>query len=118
ISLNPADDEGVVPHLRDAERLHRLKPFLDSAHFSAARTRPAQRLALAQRFGLRSDSPWLVTVAMMRAGDKLASYTVLGEALTTLTGRAWQLLVVGDGPARRQVEQAFAGIGARVVYAG
>jgi glycosyltransferase involved in cell wall biosynthesis len=49
----------------------------------------------------------LLAVAMMRAGDKLASYADLAAALRLLPGR-WTLTVVGDGPARAEVEALFA----------
>lgn len=120
IALNPADDGGVVPHLRDGSRLQHLKPFLDAAPFLDAQ-RPhwhATRPAIAHRFGLDAENFWLVTTAMMRPGDKLASYRVLGEALASLIGKRWQLLVIGDGPARGDVEAALAPLGARVRYAG
>src|SRR5215468_2075734 len=74
---------------------------------------------MASRFGLHSEKPWLLTVAMMRDGDKLASFRVLGAALDLLRDRSWQLLVVGDGPARAAVEAALASLGrARIHYAG
>ena len=56
---------------------------------------------------------------MMRPGDKLASYRLLGQALERLLDLDWQLLVVGDGPARPEVEAALAPLGAeRVCYLG
>lgn len=119
VSLNPVDDAGIEPHLTAPDRLHRLKPFLDAAPFAAAaRMHPAHRSALAERFNLDAGVPWLAAVGMMRAGDKLASYRVLGEALTALRERPWQLIVAGDGPARGDVEAALAPLGTRVVYAG
>ncbi len=119
ISLNPADDDGVIPHLRDAARLRHLKPFLESAAFAtAAQGRADQRREIAGRFHLPSDEPWLVAVAMMRAGDKLASYRVLGAALDVLRARPWRLLTIGDGPARREVEAALAPVRDRVVHVG
>lgn len=119
VSLNPADEPGVAPHVGDPGRLHRLKPFLDATPYAAAaQVRRASRVATAQRFNLDASAPWLLAVAMMRPGDKLESYRILGEALDGLTGRRWQLLVVGDGPARDEVRAALAGLGARVGYAG
>ena len=56
---------------------------------------------------------------MMRPGDKLASYRILGQALAALLDLDWQLLLVGDGPARPEVEAALAPLGAgRVRYLG
>ncbi|HEX2116755.1 MAG TPA: glycosyltransferase family 4 protein [Alphaproteobacteria bacterium] len=118
ISLNPADDAGVVPHLRSADRLHHVKPFLEATPFAAAAEASAvHRLTVAQRFALDPEIPWLITTAMMRRGDKMASYRILGEALPSLLGQSWQLLVIGDGPASRDVETALAPLGERVRYA-
>lgn len=119
ISLNPADEAGAAPYLEAPDRLHRLKPFLESAPYArAARERRASRLALGRRFALPMDVPWLTAVAMMRRGDKLASYRALGESLGRLRTRDWRLLVVGDGVARTEVEAALGRPGERVVYAG
>ncbi len=54
----------------------------------------------------------------MRHGDKLASYRILGSALSRLLDLDWSLEVVGDGAARREVEQALAPLGRRVGWAG
>jgi glycosyltransferase involved in cell wall biosynthesis len=119
VSLNPADDAGVLPHLAGSERLHHLRPFLDGADGAAAAgVRGANHVVVGQRFDLPADEPWLVAVAMMRPGDKLASYRLLGEALAPLRDRPWRLLVVGDGSAREDVRAALAPLGERVRYAG
>lgn len=53
---------------------------------------------------------------MMRPGDKLASYRLLGRALNLIADPPWQLLVVGDGPARTTVEAALRPIGDEYVF--
>jgi glycosyltransferase involved in cell wall biosynthesis len=55
---------------------------------------------------------------MMRYGDKLASYRVLGEALARLLDLPWSLEVVGDGPARGDVEKALGVAKERIVWTG
>lgn len=56
---------------------------------------------------------------MMRAGDKLASYRLLAEALSLLPrDAAWTLDIVGDGPARGAVSALFAAFGPRVRLLG
>ena len=119
LCFNAVDPECLRPLLADPGRLVGLKPFLDAAAFAgAAAGRPGVRSALAGRLGLDADRPWLIAVAMMRRGDKLASFRVLGRALARIADRPWALLVAGDGPARGEVESALAPLGPRVRYLG
>jgi glycosyltransferase involved in cell wall biosynthesis len=104
IGLNPADRDCVLPLLADPARWAAVKPFLDAAAY-----RPAPRAG---------GHPRLIAVAMMRPGDKLASYRILGDALVLLGDLDWSLDVVGDGAARSAVERALAPLGRRVVWAG
>jgi glycosyltransferase involved in cell wall biosynthesis len=61
----------------------------------------------------------LVSVAMMRKGDKFASFTMLAEALTLITDEPWRLTVIGDGPARAETVALFAKIpGGRIDWRG
>ena len=53
---------------------------------------------------------------MMRPGDKLASYRLLGRTLNLIADPPWQLLVVGDGAAREHVEEALLPIGGDYVF--
>ncbi|MEM7545690.1 MAG: glycosyltransferase family 4 protein [Pseudomonadota bacterium] len=59
----------------------------------------------------------LITVAMMRAGDKSRSYRLLADAVSALTGD-WKLSVVGDGAARPEIEAMFAPVRDRVRFLG
>ncbi len=59
----------------------------------------------------------LVTVAMMRPGNKLASHHQLAEALARL-GRPFRLDMIGDGPTRDEVHAAFAPLGDQVRFHG
>ncbi|MGV6871436.1 glycosyltransferase family 4 protein [Pseudochelatococcus sp. B33] len=90
--------------------------------------RPAhQRLIDLPPFVEAADAPFcprprreeihLLAVAMMRRGDKLASYRQLARALA-LVERPWRLAIAGDGPARAEVEGLFAAFGGRVRFAG
>ncbi|MGQ0565390.1 MAG: glycosyltransferase family 4 protein [Gemmobacter sp.] len=82
-----------------------LPPFIDTGPFAAP---PAP------------EPGHLVTVAMMRAGDKATSYARLAAALRRLPpGLPWHLTVAGDGPLRDQVRAMFEGLPAgRVTWAG
>ncbi|WP_404426565.1 glycosyltransferase family 4 protein [Thalassospira australica] len=99
-SLNRADMKCLVP-LCGQDRLHYLPPFTHTENWHAA-----------DRGMLDPDLPvQLVTTAMMRPGDKLQSYELLAKALGKLNTRNiknWHLTVIGDGPARAEVENAFA----------
>jgi len=120
LALTGIDVECLAPLIMPPSELWRLSPFVDPVPLQAAAAkRAAHRLALAQRFGLDLDRPWLLTVAMMRADVKAQSYRLLAQALDELRDRTWQLLIIGDGPARGEIEAAFGGFGAgRVVFGG
>lgn len=117
--LNADDSEGIRPLLADPARLLALPPFIDTRAYAAtAAAGDAHRHAVRERHGIGADEPVLLTVAMMRAGDKLASYRLMGEALASLRDRRWRLLIAGDGPARADVRQALAGSAGRIVWLG
>jgi glycosyltransferase involved in cell wall biosynthesis len=100
----------VRARLRPGAHQRRLPPFIDTEPFRAARRCVAPDNA--------KGPPLLLSVGMMRARAKLASYRVLAEALTLLKDRPWRALLVGDGPARAEVEALMAPLGTRVRFAG
>jgi len=107
-SLNPVDAECLKGVVAADALLVPLRPFLDGADFAAAgMRRDGIRSDFARRFNLAPSQPWLLTVAMTREGDKYSSYRVLAQALQRLTDIPWQILIVGDGPARARVEELF-----------
>lgn len=119
IVLKSYDVPCVLPLLDSPRRLVFLKPFLDTSEYRVDNDREGRRVALARRFGLDTRTPWLLTVAMMRPGNKLACYRLLGQALKRIEDRQLSLLVVGDGPARAEVEAAFDARGPHhIVFAG
>ncbi|MFO1060266.1 MAG: glycosyltransferase family 4 protein [Dongiaceae bacterium] len=119
LMLNPADGECLLPLLEGPERLRRLPPFIDTAPYRRARSvAPVARAARRISLGLDVATPLLLSVAMMRPGDKLASYRLLADALGRLADRPWHVLLAGDGPARPDVEAAFARFDRRVTFLG
>ena len=110
-----ADAARVIFYLseRDAETLRRdaptdqalihLRPFLLRNRIEDAV--PAQ------------DGP-ILSVGMMRNGDKLASYRLIAETLHLLGNVPWQLEIAGDGPARPEVEALMAPFGEAVRFLG
>jgi len=118
IHLNPDDEPCVRPLLKSTCRRLSLAPFLDPDPFDRARrNRAALRSAFASSLGVDPDLPWLVSTAMMRPGDKLSSFRILGEALAQMEAEPWILLVAGDGPARQEVETVLPS-GHRVRFLG
>ena len=118
-AVTAVDAEGLAEHVRPPATLRRLPPFTDPVPLAAARARRAEhRAALVARFGLDPGRPWLLAAAMMRPDVKLESYRRLGAALARLLARPWQLIVVGDGGARAEVEAALRPLGGRVVFVG
>ena len=118
IALSPTDIKCVVPTLRRPELLRTLAPFIntDQPRRAAAR-RDQLRSEFAKKHGINPKIPWLVTVAMMREGDKLHSYSILGKLIRRLGDNEWALIVVGDGPARASVETLL-GTDGRIHYLG
>jgi len=102
------DDILGLEQIIDARRIVYLPPFLDTAPYAAAvADRKLLRDELAEERELDPEVPWIAVVAMMRAGDKLASYRALAAALDRLKDLPWQLLIAGDGVARPEIEALF-----------
>ena len=55
---------------------------------------------------------------MHRYGDKLESYRIIAEALRHIETADWKLHIIGDGPARVEVESMFAPWGKQVKFLG
>lgn len=108
LSLSPDDIECLEPFVDDADRLIGLPPFLDTrGPKRAAANRASHRVELAARLRLPRDTIWVAATAMMRPGDKLDSYRILGRAKRTLHDLPLTWLIAGDGPARSEVEHAI-----------
>lgn len=104
IGLTARDRAGLAAAAPNAV-IAPLKPFIDAAPFTGQAARP--------------EPGHLVTVAMMRAGDKLESFRALSAALRLIGDRPWRLSVVGDGPLRAEVEALFSGFGdGRIAWLG
>jgi glycosyltransferase involved in cell wall biosynthesis len=114
-----AHDRACLAQFVEPSRLIDLPPFIHAAPFRAWRGRQNEARDRLRSQGIALDGPVLVTVGMMRHRKKLASYQMLADALSMVVGRPWTLLVIGDGPARPDVETAFFKFGPdRVRFAG
>jgi glycosyltransferase involved in cell wall biosynthesis len=107
--MTPIDRKALEGAKPAHQRLIDLPPFIDVMGWQGQAPDRKRDAAAAPR---------LLTVAMMRAGDKLASYTILSHALSMLAGHAWEIDIVGDGPVRAEVEGLFAPFGGRVRFHG
>jgi glycosyltransferase involved in cell wall biosynthesis len=109
--MTEVDREGLERHRPERQRLLDLPPFLDLGEWNSSQA-PAQTR--------REDrsSVRLLTVAMMRRGDKLESYGILAKALAQAADEAWTLDVAGDGEAQDEVRKLFADFGPRVTFRG
>ena len=104
------EDVACLEALGQAERIHRLPPFLDPMPFARARgERKSYRAKLGAAHQLDLSQPWLLAVGMMRQGDKFDSYVELARCLAALTDLPWQLLVVGDGDTGSEVRELIEG---------
>lgn len=102
------DDIAGLKELIPKERIVHLPPFLDTAPYrAAAKERETHRARLSGLHDLDAAVPWIVAAAMMRAGDKLASYRALAGTLARLADLPWRLVVAGGGSTRREVEAAL-----------
>lgn len=97
------DHGGLMGNIPDAA-LAMLPPFIDIDPF--------------QGMGRARLPGHLVTVAMMRAGDKLDSYRMLARSLGLLEDRPWHLSIVGDGPCRDEVRSMFDRFAGRIKWHG
>lgn len=71
----------------------RFPPFIDATLFQAPPAIAPHRL---------------ITVAMMRPGDKLESYSMLAKALHLIRDKPWTLTIIGDGQAADEVRAMHA----------
>ena len=98
--LTALDAEGLAPYKRENQPFVHLPPFL------MRETLPDEH-----------QGATILSVGMMRHGDKLASYEIIAGALEHLPGD-WIYEIAGDGPARVEVEALFARFGDRVRFLG
>lgn len=115
VGFNSRDKACLLPVLRPDSAYLDLKPFVDGLPYPP---RPAG-MALRSDLGIDGRDPLLLAVGMMRPGAKTASYRLLAGALSMVSpDRRWALAIAGDGPARGEIEQAFAPFGDRVRFLG
>ncbi|MBF9232003.1 glycosyltransferase family 4 protein [Microvirga sp. BT350] len=106
--MTALDREALDAARPSHQALFDLPPFLDAREWPQVPTQPPRNHA----------EPRLLAVAMMREGDKLASYRTLAASLENLRLQPWTLDIVGDGAAQGEVTRLFAPFGQRVRFHG
>ncbi len=96
---------------RDAEALKDYAPELQKH----VHLRPFLAQTVLPHCSTRQGS--ILTAAMMRPGDKLASYALIAETMA-LVDMPWRLDIAGDGTARSKVESLMAPFGDKVRFLG
>ncbi len=104
--LTEYDREALERDRTAGQKLVHLQPFLNRETLSPSPVRP------------KHDITRLLACAMFRSGDKLASYNTLSSALSLVLADNWTLAIIGDGPARAEVEALFSRFGDRVTFRG
>jgi glycosyltransferase involved in cell wall biosynthesis len=105
-----AHDKVMLDQLRPrTQTVVHLKPFLDLSEWPLASIKRPQR---------GTGSVKLLTIAMMRSGNKVQSYRALASILGQLTAMDWTLDIVGGGSGRSEVESLFEPFGSRVRFHG
>jgi glycosyltransferase involved in cell wall biosynthesis len=108
--MTAADREALQRTKPPRQQLFDLPPFLDLDEWAGPEWSVPQKTGQA---ALR-----FLTVAMTRRGDKLASYTILADALARLGQHDWTLDIVGAGEAQPEVRRLFSAFGERVCFHG
>jgi hypothetical protein len=112
LAMTEDDAEGLAGLVAPPAEVRLFPPFLNAAPYgAAAHERARHRAHLAASEGLDPALPWLLAVAMMRADVKRESYFALVDALGLRLDLAWQLVVIGDGEAREEIEARLRGLG-------
>ncbi len=104
--LKASDMDYLAGLLPSMATVRRLAPFLDLAAL------PPVSRPVAQDGG----TVLIVAAGMMRPGKKETCFRMLADALRHLTDLPWRLVLVGDGPARAGLAQAFEPFGADRVH--
>lgn len=96
------DAEALRTHVPPGQQIVHLRPFLARADLPPP--------------GPRSGP--MLSVGMLRHGDKLASYDIIADTLPLLKTPDWRLVIAGDGPALDAVASMMQPFGDRVTLRG
>ncbi len=117
ICLNPNDIECIKSLLNKSQKLEYLKPFLGNTP-KIPKDKKQLRNDFAKTHKLDGSKVWLITVAMMREGDKLQSYQQLAKTISRLSVTNWQLIIIGDGRAGDKIKNLFSSVADHCLFLG
>lgn len=98
------DHQALEAYRSQYQQITHLPPFLTETRSAAPRNKP--------------DGNTILSVGMMRQGAKAHSYSLIAQALSAVKTSDWSLNIIGDGPAREEVEKQFARYGDRIRFLG
>ena len=79
-----------------------MNAFIDTNPIKSLKS----RADIAKQYQFKTELPWIICIAMMREGDKHRSFEQLSEVIHK-TESSYQLLIIGDGVMREQVNALF-----------
>ncbi|MFT7682989.1 MAG: glycosyltransferase involved in cell wall biosynthesis [Moritella dasanensis] len=110
VCINPRDKVALTDFYGDRSplRLVTLNAFIDDNKTATNKgvNDVLTRQDLADTYGLDINLPWLITIAMMRSGDKYSSYQQLSSVVDLLQ-HPYQLLIIGEGVMQTEVQALF-----------
>ncbi len=98
------DRQALEAYRAQDQQIIHLPPFLAETETASFREKPKNNTIL--------------SVGMMRKGAKAKSYALIAQALNALKTNGWRLIIIGDGPARTEIEAMFAPFDERVTFLG
>lgn len=107
--LKPSDYEYLQSFMPSMDSVKWLSPFVNANEIVS---QSSSRLKLP----FTGKAPVIVTAGMMRPGWKVANYMMLAASLKKVAGLDWNLVIIGDGPARPEIEDALSFLPAKRVF--
>lgn len=98
--LKQSDLAYLQSFIADKGTIKMLAPFVDLAELNRMDSDTPN-------WNFPEKAPLLVAAGMMRPGTKTQSYVALAEALKLIRDIRWNLVIIGDGPSKPEIEAAF-----------